>query len=79
LLQRRREGTGGDFAFALGGDDLLVAAQHALVEQDQAEELLLLAVGGQGGLADEIALVLQATVHARPASSGDTVSSMSWP
>src|SRR5574340_1498295 len=40
LLQCRREGAGGDLAVAVLGVDFLVAAEHALVEQQEAGELL---------------------------------------
>ena len=39
-LERRREGAAGDFAFAdAGDDDFLMAAQHAAVFEQQADEL----------------------------------------
>lgn len=50
----RREGATGDFTVTMRGDDFLMRAQDALVEQAQAEKLLLLRPGEQGGLADEV-------------------------
>jgi hypothetical protein len=79
LLHGRRETAAGDFAVAVGRLHRLVSPQHAAVLQHQTEKLVLPGSDEQGSLADEVARDPKSTVQARPASSGETVSSMSWP
>src|SRR2546422_3710913 len=68
LRERRRESAAGDLAAAFGGENFLVAAQHAaLALKDQADLLLLYRRGGERRLADEIARAFEIDRPGEPA------------
>jgi hypothetical protein len=78
--RRGREAAAGGFAFAAGGKNLHVRAQHALVFEHQAEQALPGALGFERGAPEEVAACRPSCRPSRQAGvRGDTVSSMSLP